>query len=525
MSNADPIVDTLEAKAMLQDLFDHMTVAILAFDAAGVIRGPASRQAKVIFERDTLEGCSVRDLLYPHAPAYDVDAASFSEWMDLAFHTPPAEWAACERYAPREVVVARKRGEPTPLQLEFRPLVREGAMTHLMLLASDVTLARRLREAVQIHEAEHAKRVTAMRRLIAGGTQVFLAFVDSAGERIKRCEAVLFEHRGRLPTDAVDELFRQVHTIRGEARAFDLVELEGAAQSLEDALDSVRNAALERTAGASGAVGRGQDRTGGLEAGVRLLRGALERGCEMLVAASPAGASVFDQATVVRSALRELTEYTAHRTDYLGQLVARLTAVPLGVVTAGVVESGPLWAASEGNRVIVDVSPRELMVPEAIARILPGVLTHLVRNAIAHGIEPPEQRRAAGKPEHGTVRIAAEPMARGIHFYVEDDGRGIDVTRVLEQAKDPAGSHGATELVFRPGVSTRDVPDAMAGRGVGLDAARRELALVHYDVTSCFAPGQWTRFTLVPMTEGSRESDTGNAWRGTNVQDQTHPCR
>jgi HPt (histidine-containing phosphotransfer) domain-containing protein len=503
MSNEHPMVDTVEAKAMLQDLFDHMTVAILAFDAAGVIVGPSSRQAKVIFERDTLEGCLVRDLLYPHAPAYDVDAASFSEWMDLAFHTPPSEWAACERYAPREVVVARKRGEPTPLQLEFRPLVREGATTHLMLLASDVTLARRLREAVQIHEAEHAKRVTAMHRLIAGGTQVFLAFVDSAGERIKRCEAVLFEHRGTLPTDAVDELFRQVHTIRGEARAFDLVELEGAAQSLEDSLDDMRNAGLEGTAV------RGQGRTGGLEAGVRLLRGALERGCEMLVAASPAGASVFDQATVVRSALRELTEYSAHRTDYLGQLVARLTAVPLGVVTAGVVESGPLWAASEGNRVIVDVSPRELLVPEPLARVLPGVLAHFVRNAIAHGIEPPEQRRAAGKPEHGTVRIAAEPTARGIHFYVEDDGRGIDVTRVLERTTDTAGSHEASELVFRPGVSTRDVPDAMAGRGVGLDAARRELALIHYDVNLCFAPGQWTRFTLVPTTEGSRESDAG----------------
>jgi two-component system, chemotaxis family, sensor kinase CheA len=506
LSNDALITALGSAKRNMQELFDHMRQAIVAFDATGSVRGVSSRQAKVLFDREDLEGCSVRELLYPQAPSYDVDATSFDEWTDLALGAPVEEWPLCEKYAPREAVLHTRNGASLTLELEFRPLVRDGTVSQLMLLATDVSVARRLEDVVQTQEAEHAMRLATMRRLIAGGPQVFLTFLDTARARIDRCEAVVRDHPRMLPIEGIDELFRQVHTVRGEARAFELVDLEAATTALEQTLDEFRNAA--RGAG----LLPFESVTARLEAGLRLARAALEQGREMLVDASPAGTAALDQTTVQRSALRELIDFARDRSDPIGRLVARLLAVPFGTVAAGAVESASTWAAAEGNLVSLRVAPRELLLPEDLARVLPGVLTHLVRNAIAHGIEAPEERLAAGKAEHGSIGILAEETPGGIRVSVEDDGRGLDVDRILAcvEGADRGGAD-VTDLVFLPGLTTRAGRDALAGAGVGLDAVRRDLAKIGYDVRVRFARGRWTRFEIVPV-DADREHGEGAAW-------------
>ena len=119
-----------------------MREAIVVFDRDGVVGSISSRQAKVLFKRDELQGTPVRDLLYPGTPPYDVEAASFTEWVDMAFATPPGAWATCEAYAPREAVLLDETRHETPLELEFRPLIRGGSIAQLMLLATDVSRER-----------------------------------------------------------------------------------------------------------------------------------------------------------------------------------------------------------------------------------------------------------------------------------------------------------------------------------------------------------------------------------------------
>ena len=189
-TNTSLIADLATATRNLQELFDHMRQAIVAFDASGSVVRIASREARFLFQRERLEDCSVRDLLYPGAPAYDVDAASFEEWVDLVMNASVENWAKYEAYAPRDVVIERD-GQHTVLALEFRPLVRDARIHQLMLLATDVTIERRLESVLRLQKAEHAARVAAMRRLIAGGPQVFLTFVDSARARFDRCDAIV----------------------------------------------------------------------------------------------------------------------------------------------------------------------------------------------------------------------------------------------------------------------------------------------------------------------------------------------
>jgi two-component system chemotaxis sensor kinase CheA len=108
-------------------------------------------------------------------------------------------------------------------------------------------------------------------------------------------------------------------------------------------------------------------------------------------------------------------------------------------------------------------------------------LLHLVRNAVDHGIEPPEERAAAGKPEQAVVRLHAMQIGSEVIIAISDDGRGIDLERVRAQAGHSAPNGSATSdedalyLVFRSGLSTARFVSDISGRGVGLDVVRSSL--------------------------------------------------
>lgn len=134
-------------------------------------------------------------------------------------------------------------------------------------------------------------------------------------------------------------------------------------------------------------------------------------------------------------------------------------------------------------------------------------LLHLVRNAVSHGIESLEERRERGKPAEGRVRLAAHGEGGRFHLEVSDDGRGIDPAAVVEAAvrrgvtgAEEAGfldRAGALQLLFRPGMTTREAADDVSGRGVGLDAVAESVRAVGGEVAIESRPGVGTTFRLV----------------------------
>jgi two-component system, chemotaxis family, sensor kinase CheA len=134
-------------------------------------------------------------------------------------------------------------------------------------------------------------------------------------------------------------------------------------------------------------------------------------------------------------------------------------------------------------------------------------LLHLVRNAIDHGIEPPEARLAAGKPRYGTVRVHATQLGSEVVVTVADDGRGIDLAQVRQRAGeagdalDGVGDDEAIYAIFRSGLSTAAAVSEVSGRGVGLDVVRASLASVRGRVEVHSEPGSGSEFRLsVPIT-------------------------
>jgi two-component system, chemotaxis family, sensor kinase CheA len=470
-----------------------MRQAIVAFGPNGTVEGEASKQAARLFG-GTLTGMRVRDVLYRDAPRGDIDAQAFEEWANVAFRVAPSEWADFATLAPSEVLLREPGREPVPLELEFRPVTKKDKIVRVMVLATDVSEQRALERTVQSQEEEHARQMAAMRRLVAGGPQVFVMFVESARQRIARCEEIIGPVPRMLPSGEIDELFRHVHTLKGEAAAFDLRDLQSQSAALEEELDELRSEARGEGFATTEAV---HDRLAEqfVEAAA-----ALDRGCEVFVAASPTGRVALDQVTVQRSDLLELLTHLGHRTDVLGQIATRLASRPFGEATANLVDLVPTWADKEGKRARLQVEGKEIRVPANVARILGGALTHLIRNSIVHGIEIPGTREQRGKSPIGLIRVIAAEGEGGPMITVEDDGQGLDLESIAQQALaigETVGTRAIEQLAFLPGLSTARMGD-LAGRGVGLHAVKSEMETVGYKVDVFSKAGEYARFVLRP---------------------------
>jgi two-component system chemotaxis sensor kinase CheA len=136
-------------------------------------------------------------------------------------------------------------------------------------------------------------------------------------------------------------------------------------------------------------------------------------------------------------------------------------------------------------------------------------LVHLVRNCIDHGIEMPEVRAAAGKPEAGTVHLNAYHKGGSIIIEVMDDGKGLDRARILEKARakglvgqsDVLADEAINDLIFLPGFSTAEQTTDLSGRGVGMDVVRRNIKQLGGNVELRSDLGKGTRFTIaLPLT-------------------------
>jgi len=145
---------------------------------------------------------------------------------------------------------------------------------------------------------------------------------------------------------------------------------------------------------------------------------------------------------------------------------------------------------------------------QVLERMLPP-LEHMLRNSVVHGIESPDERRAAGKPEIGTIRIGLHREGSEMVMVVEDDGRGIDVKAVRERAKargllKPGRTltdEEALQLVLEPGFSTATSVTQHAGRGVGMDVVVAEIKKLGGALFTKSTPGQGVRFSVrLPFT-------------------------
>jgi signal transduction histidine kinase len=478
----------------LRELFDHMRQGILVFGSDGKVEGTHSRAAGEIFGAEALEGRDARELLYGDAGHWDAERRAFEEWLTLGFEAASGHWGEVVELAPQTLTLAAGTSEQRDLTLEFRPISQKGKVAKIMLLATDETDRRRLEREMERQGARHKSQIAVMRRLVAGGGQQFVAFIERARRRFERAAELVPDGAEQIDAATVSELFQIAHTLRAEAATFELDELAQVLHTVEEHLVELR----DQTRGPDGAArvaGRGE-----LSSSVHSARALIEESEGLFVEASPSGRAALETISVQKSDVLGLLELCAGRGDEIEALVSRLASRPFGECVASLLEQASGWAEKENKRVRLEVEGRDASVPPALADVLGGVLAHLVRNAIAHGIEPVPERVTLGKPAVGSIELSCRTVPdHGAVLIVDDDGRGIGHNAFLMGA---AESHGPLVNLTNVALSTASAPGELAGRGVGLSAVEVDLARVGYSVSVAMRDGGGTRFEIRPRQSG-----------------------
>ncbi|QRK04451.1 response regulator [Archangium violaceum] len=402
---------------------------------------------------------------------------------------------------------------------------------------------------------------------------------------------------GEGGAQAVPELFRYAHTLKGAARVVGQVRMAEMAHAVEDALSPYRNSGaslpvdsvheflrlvgqmaealdeLEAPAPAPAQEEQAQSQEGapalalpeapssevvrvelerldtlleGLsEAVVQLggLRGAVEsltqaqHGAGSLIAqltapvassGSPAErARWLSRVLAVAESLRSsLVKAGRQLGGGLGQVESELARLRDGANTLRLVPTQTLFgpmelaardaAASLGRQVEVDAEGGDIQIDGHVLAAVRQALVHVVRNAVDHGLETPDERRAVGKSPTGRFSVKVQRRGGRVSFQCEDDGRGVDLGRIRQVAvergvvsaseADALDEQGLLELLFQPGFSTARAITEVSGRGVGLDVVRDTVRRLKGEVHISSRPGLGTCITLeVPLTLASLE--------------------
>jgi two-component system chemotaxis sensor kinase CheA len=210
--------------------------------------------------------------------------------------------------------------------------------------------------------------------------------------------------------------------------------------------------------------------------------------------------------------LEEVADGLSRLADQLQDEVLSIRMVPIRTLFQKFHRLVRDTAREAGKEVDLELAGEATELDRAIVEAIHDPMVHLVRNAIAHGLEPPEARRQARKRPPGRLRLAARHAEDRVVIEVADDGRGLEEEAIRRHAVEaglippaeadvPLGAEAIRRLIFRPGFSTASRVDRISGRGVGLDVVRTGIEGLGGDVEVASRPGEGTTFTLrVPLT-------------------------
>ncbi|MBN3832343.1 MCP four helix bundle domain-containing protein [Burkholderia sp. Ac-20344] len=473
---------TADIQAMLQ----NMQQGILTVVEGGVVHAEYSAYLETIFETDDIAGRDLMALVFDDS---NIGSDARSQ-VEVAVHACLGEDSMNFEFNAHLLVneVAKRMpdGREKWLDLSWSAITDEtDTVVRLMLCVRDVTEIREL----TAQAGEQQRRLEMIGEILSISQDKFHDFVHSAKGFLSENERMIRQHE-RADHSIVAALFRNMHTIKGNARTYSLQHLTNIVHEAEQAYDSLRRAdggpewnrdalmddlarvreAVEHYATINAVtLGRSGEAVPGGADFLMVERAHISESLRVLDGADPANAADWHAA---RDAVR--------------RMLSQLGTQGIGEALGGVIESLPSLAAELGKPApVVHIDSHGHRVRSEIAATLKNVFMHLLRNSIDHGIESSDARRAAGKAASGTIDIAVGVGGGELWFVLSDDGRGLALDRIrgiarergwIDAGHDAALSDDAVaELIFRPGFSTASAVTEVSGRGVGMDAVRNFL--------------------------------------------------
>jgi len=467
------------ARQQTEDILSTVREGLFLLDAdlkIGSIHSDATAQ---LFQRESVAGITFEDLLRDLVTPKTLAIATKFVKVLWSERTKENLIRSINPLNEVELLVGEKGSkdaETRYLEFNFHRVRREGAITHVLVAVADVTA--RVALAAQLKGAQDSAQhqMDAFLSILHVDPNQLSSFLDDSDVAFKMINATLRDPARDSATfrRKIDGLFRQIHSIKGEAAAIGLGSMEARSHALESDLAALR----ERT-----------DLTGDdflplltkfddLVSHSQSVRDMVTKLASFRESFGKQGA-----APVAGKASSGTGDSTT-RAPKLSEDAAAAEATLQRSAREGFVASAQQLAdriaQEQGKKVVVTCRGHD-QVPEAYRRPVKDVLIQLIRNAVVHGIETPAERQGQGKSAEGHIRIQFEMVDNGRAFRMqcEDDGRGLTPDKLRKTAvakgiisqSDAAAlsDQEAMMLVFRSGFSTAKDVTKDAGRGVGMD--------------------------------------------------------
>ncbi|HET7866105.1 MAG TPA: ATP-binding protein [Burkholderiaceae bacterium] len=465
-------------------LLQHLPVGVLTVTEGRRVHPEYSACLETLLATPDIAGRNVMDLLFsggqlhPEALAQREAAASSCIGQDRL------HFQAHAQLLPGELEKVMPDGSAKALALGWSPICNaQGTVEKLMLCVRDATELKRLQQ-----EADGLRRELALISEIQPVSQEkFQDFIECAVRLLAESHGLVEGAPARRP-EVVHHLFRTMHTIKNHARSCGLVHLARHVHAVEQDHDRLRRssddawqqgvllaqlaalrALLDDYARINDQVlGRkGPGRRGSVVKYLMVEKEQVEQSLQLLADVDLA------DATAMRGAINQV----ALSLNLIG-------ADRLDDVLVGILDALPQLAVELGKEPpVVRIEDHGLMIRSQVHGLLKNVFSHLLRNAVDHGLEPAAERLAHGKPVAGRIDLRLALVGGRLRISLRDDGRGLAITQLRRRALaqkllTPAqarSAHAVAQAIFLPGFSTAEPVTEVSGRGVGLEAVKEFL--------------------------------------------------
>lgn len=457
-----------EAQKETTDILDNVNEGLFLLDKELVIGKQHSAKLEEIIGQKNIGGRKFTDLVANLVPEQEIDVVQgfigqlYSNWVmeDLIADLNPLN----------EVKVSRKNGAgPAYLNFKFSRVYEDKEIVRVLVVVTDITNSVLLKESLERESDQNEKQIQLLNSILNIEDALLKEFITNTKKRTASINSILQnpkQDKGSLYEKA-NHIYREVHSMKGEASSIRMTPIVTACHLFEEKIKQLQNK--------KDLVG--EDFLGlvvALDEIINLL-GVLENLNQRIQRSAPAADAAASPPGLVHQ------NYLKHFAEDLAQRNRKQVLLLCHGIDDAVFAQNSSW--------------------------LKNIAVQLLRNAVVHGIESPEDRIAAKKMAAGKIMlILTRNGSKEAVMVIEDDGAGINFDKIRAKAverglytEEQAARLSPSELValiFRAGFSTADSGSEDAGRGVGMDIIRDEIEKRHGKIKIASVPGKYTRISL-----------------------------
>lgn len=455
----------------ITDILDSIEQAIFTFNPDLSLNSEYSKKAGVLFD----ESCFREKT--PIAKVFSLDekkTEEFSQWVKLLYKQKTMKkWPKLVLLSPLRRMTVKLDSVERTIDLDYKPILRNNVLTKIMVLGTDITSKLEIESKLEFQQRENSLRTERMQPFVNHDLELIEEFIKQSWTLVDQYSGL---ESIQYLVDHIDVAYRDLHTLKGNAGSFGFVNLAKIADRAEDFMSKIRDSKNEANMSANLSLEVWSEQVGHLRQELNAIdhiRETLFKGFRGKVSVDR---KLYDN-LLVRAQNKQLSS------DSVFQELQKLTFIRFEQLMEKYSQLIRDYSQKSGKELadLIIHNPEQLIDKKRFA-LFDKALIHLVRNAMDHGIEDPDDRALANK-NAGCIEVSFVSDLDKEEICVRDDGRGIDPEVIYQKALEknlcsPDKQYSKEEkinFICQPGFSTKEEANEISGRGVGMDAVNQLL--------------------------------------------------